>query len=309
MNEPEGREVIFPLKKKIKCPICNFNFIPEGFDIELANFTHKQYGNPERKNFFKNLKIRPLTEIHNYWITNCPNCKYIFRFIKSAEMKEIVDEPTGEGGRIEFSEYNKIYKYNHYEYEKPYMDYNDYFIEKFNYIQEDIKKVLNEIKIAEWGNIYKDWDNNTIDSFKFLVRFISSLDLYYKSQFDNDVKKEMPDKIKELNFPEDLTESLIKINNIRNKAVHGGYELDEQDENTIDETFFQLMFNLVLKQLEKLNLNDIQIEKEYNFIDVNKIKLEIRGFLHMYLGGNLRQKDSYNKFFKPLLENLGISIE
>jgi len=69
------------------------------------------------------------------------------------------------------------------------------------------------------------------------------------------------------------------------------------------------MYNLVLKQLEKLNLNDIQIEKEYNFIDVNKIKYEIRGFLTLYLGGNLRQKGSYNKFFKPLLENLGISIE
>lgn len=300
-----------PRKEKIICPLCGSQFIPESFNLENPTLEPEWYKDErmDMGGISRQLIIRPFTLIRRFWVTYCTQCGYILKFAAEIWKKKLVRNPTriGMGTSAEFEELGKTYKHNFYSIEKPYMDYLDYFGEKLNNIQEDIKKVLDEIKIVEWGNIYKDWkDNKTIDAFKFLVRFISSLDDYHKSQFKNDIKKEMPDKIKELNFPEALSESLVKINNIRNKAVHGGYELDEQDENIIDETFFELIYNLVLKQLEKLNLNDIQIEEEYNFIDVNKIKLEIRGFLHMYLGGNLRRKDSYNKFLIPLLEKLGM---
>ncbi len=301
-----------PLKEKITCPLCGSQFIPESFHLEKPSLEPKWYKS-ERMDFGRGsyqLNIRPFTLIRRFWVTHCTECGYILKFAAEIGKKELVDDPTGKGGSGEFGEFGKTFTHNFYSIENPYMDYLDYFVEKLNIIQEDIKKVLDEIKMAEWGSIYKDWkENKTIDSFKFLVRFISSLDDYYKSQLGNDVKKEMPDKIKELNFSEALSESLIKINNIRNKAVHKGYELDDQDDNTIDETFFQFMFNLVLKQLKKLNLNEIQIEKEYNFIDVNKIKLEIRGFLGRYLGGNLRLKDLYKNFLIPLLEKLEISTE
>lgn len=270
----------------------------------MANFTQRTYGNPERSNFFKNLKIRPLTEIRNYWVTNCPNCSYILRFIRSAGVKEIVDEPTGKGGSGEFNEYNRIYKYNYYEHEKPYMDYNDYFEEITGEIKNKIVNAFNIIKIEDWRELCSNRRSKTLDGFKFMIRFISYLEKYCNSQIENTSDKEvdMPIKIKKLNFPEDLENSLIEINKIRNKAVHGTYELSPDDDIKIDDTFAQLLLNLIIKQIKPLNLKSIQIKEEYDFINPESVYMEIQSFLNKFLLENFRVDDFYKKIWTPVLE-------
>ena len=68
------------------------------------------------------------------------------------------------------------------------------------------------------------------------------------------------------------------------------------------------MFYLVMKHLKPLNLNKIEIEPEYSFIEIDKVNHEIQSFLHLYLGRTLGIKEFFNNFLTPLLKDLGISI-
>ncbi len=301
-----------PKREKIKCPLCAENFIPESFHLEGSKLTSPEYTSERIKGMesAKQLRIKPLTIIKKFWVTNCPSCGYIVRFLAGLDRKELLEDNDKEHKVQEFKEFNKKYYYRHYSVEKPYMDHSDYFVEKIKSIENDIKNALTTMKLEEWGSLYRDWrSNKTIDTFKFLVKFITKLEEYYKNTIKNDNDRKMPVKIKELNFPKELEESLIEVNHLRNMAVHDDYELSKNNEDLIDETVFQLVSHLIEKQLKPLDLNNIEFEDPLNLFDKNQIKWEIRGFLHVYIAKYVRFEKQYERLLIPLIEKLGIVIE
>ncbi len=301
----------FPLKEKITCPICSFKFIPESFHFEKTHFD-----TPEAEgeltsilNETHQVVIKPFTTIRGSWITYCPDCGYIIKFAAEIGKKEVDEEHHRVIKRGAFKEFGKEYKYNYYIHEKPYMDKSDYFIEKVDNIKKKIKDVLDEINFEHWGTPYKEWKNaKTEDSFKFVIHFFSNLEDYINSNVEDFKSKEMPEKIKALNLHRELEDLIHAIRGLKDKIAHDVYELKEEEEELVDKAFIEFIYHLIKKQLKPLNLDEIYIEPEYNFIDINDINYEIREFLNVYLDKILHIKDFYYGFLTPLLKDLGISI-
>ncbi|MFX1320511.1 MAG: hypothetical protein ACFFAQ_02595 [Promethearchaeota archaeon] len=299
-------------KEKVKCPVCNSKFIPESFHFEKTSFDHIE-SKGEVVEFPKGshqLEVKPFTSIQGSFVTYCPQCGYLIKFAAEIGRKEIVEEPSRIKKWGSFKEFGKSYKYKFDRREKPYMDFSDYFIEKVDNIKKDIKNALDEVNFAQWGSSYSTWKGDkSIDSFKFLIHFYSILLDYLDSQVNDYNNKTVVQKIEELNLPKSLELLIKKVGELRNKIAHEVYELNEEEENLVERTFIQFMHYLVMKQLKPLNLNKIEIEPEYSFIDINKINYEIQEFLHLYLGNVLPIREFYKEFLIPLLEELGVRTQ
>jgi len=303
-------------KEKLKCPICNSEFIPESFHIEKAHFDTvdtkgelMSFQNEEHQ-----LHVKPFTSFKGAWITYCPECGYLIRFATEIGKKEVTEEHMRLLKRGSFEEHGELHKYIYNIQEKPFMDYSDYFIEKVDNIKNNIKKALDEINFDHWGQPYKDWKKDkTVDTFKFLIRFYTNLKDYTNSQVEDPNNKDIKQKIEELNLPVMLEDLLGDILDLQNKISHDSYELGADEDELIEKAFIQFIYHLVMKQLKPLNLNTIEIETEYKFIDLNEVYYELREFLHVYLFSTLYIKDFDDNFFFPLLkmlefpENLTIS--
>jgi hypothetical protein len=113
-------------------------------------------------------------------------------------------------------------------------------------------------------------------------------------------------KIEELNLSKNLEILIKKAGEIRNKIALETYELSEEEEELVENAFTHFMHYLILKQLTPLNLNNITIEQEYNFIDISKVNYEILRFIHEYIGNLLHMKNFYHEFLIPLFEALKI---
>jgi len=302
----------FPEKSKLKCPMCETKFIPESFHIESVVFDyHDGYGNNimQYQNVLDKLKLKPHKLIRKTWVTLCPECNYLLRFAAEVGKKELAAEDLPPN-TFKFNEFNKQFTYNFYTYNKPYMDYNDYINEKIDEIIEKIKYEFEKLRFAEWGNIYKAWtQSKEIDSYKFLIKFISNLEKYCESVDNKLHGQDMPIKFKALNLSSELESDLLDINKIRNDMVHHDFQLSQNDEQKIDITFSKLLYEIVLKNLKVLNLNNIQIEGEYSFINIEDIHREIFVFLHTEIGELLRLKDYYKSFLIPLINELGVKVK
>ncbi len=301
-----------PANKKIKCPICNFEFIPESFHFEKSHFDLVE-SKGELMEFHKEkhqIAVKPFSSIRGSWVTYCPECGFMFKFAAEVGKKEIVEESSRIKKLSSFKEFGKHYKYTFVPQNKPYMDYLDYFIEKVDVIRNTIKNALDEVNLFQWGDPYREWKHDkNVDSFKFLVRFFTNLEEYTKTQVEEYNNKDMEEKIKELDLPEDLEILMHSIRKLRNKIVHEAYEITEEEDNTIERAFIKFVSHLVVKQLKPLNLDKIEIEPGYEFIDINKINYEIQNFLQLYLYSTLRIKEFQKLFLNPLLEDLGILMQ
>ncbi|MFX1410376.1 MAG: hypothetical protein ACFFA6_08485 [Promethearchaeota archaeon] len=296
-------------KEKVKCPVCNSKFIPESFHFEKTDFDQIE-AKGELIEFHKGshqLKLKPFTSIRGSFVTNCPQCGYLIKFASEIGKKEIVEEPSRLKKWGAFREFGKYYKYTFDSSEKPYMDYSDYFIEKVDNIKRNIKSALDEVNFAQWGTSYNEWkEDKSIDSFKFLIHFYSTLIDYLDTQVEDHDDKSTVQKIEELNLPKSLELLIKKVKDLRNKIAHEVYELNEEEEDLVERTFTQFMNYLIIKQLKPLSLNKIKIETEFDFIDIDKIKYQIQEFLHLYLGNLLPIKEFYSTFLIPLFEDLGV---
>ncbi|MFW9819978.1 MAG: hypothetical protein ACFFE5_10240, partial [Candidatus Thorarchaeota archaeon] len=196
-------------------------------------------------------------------------------------------------------------KYQYEPLEKPYMDFSDYFLEKTDNIKISIKNALDKVNLAQWSTSYNQWkENKSIDSFKFLIHFFSNLISYLDSQIEDSDNKTVVQKIEELNLSKNLEVLINKVRELRNKISHEVYELSQEEEELVENAFCQFIHYLILEQLTPLNLNNIKIEKEYNFIDINKVNYEIVKFLHLYLGKLLHMTNFYHEFLIPLFKDL-----
>ncbi|MFX1418699.1 MAG: hypothetical protein ACFE9N_07250 [Promethearchaeota archaeon] len=296
-------------REKMKCPVCDFNFIPESFQFEKISFDQLTTKGEliEFLNGKHQLELKPFTSVKGSFVTYCPQCGYLMKFAAEIGRKELLEDPSLIKKLGAIKEFGKVYKYQFDSTGKPYMDYSDYFIEKVDNIKKHIKDALYEVNFEHWVTYYKKWkQDKTIDSFKFLIHFYSTLVDYLDSQIEDHNNKTIAQKIEELNLPKNLELLTKSVKDLRNKIAHDAYELDEKEEALIESTFTQFMRYLIVKQLTPLNLNKITIEREYDFIDLNKIKYEIQEFLHVYLGKLLPIKEFYNLFLSPLFEELGV---
>ena len=237
-------------KKKIKCPICNYEFIPESFHKEKNHFdlVDSKGELMEFQNEKHQLVIKPFSSIRDAWVTNCPECGFIIKFAAEVGKKEIVEEPSLIKKLSAFKEFGKHYKYAFIPQNKPYLDYLDYFIEKVDNIKKSIKNVLDDVNFFQWGDPYREWKSDkNVDSFKFLVRFFTNLEEYTKTHVQEYINKDMEEKIKDLELSEDLEEFLQSIRNLRNKIVHEAYEITEEEDSIIEKSFVGFMSHLVAK--------------------------------------------------------------
>lgn len=297
--------------KKIKCPVCNYEFIPEAFHVEKTNFDAIESRGEliQFQNEKHQVVVKPYSSIKGSWVTYCPKCGFIIKFAAEVGKKEILEDSSLRKKWGAFKEFGETYKYNFAPKEKPYMDYLDYFIQKVDNIKNKIKNALDEIDFINWGGPYREWKHNkNVDAFKFLIKFYSNLEDYCNAQVEDYKNKDMPEKIMELNLPEDLERLIQNIRALRNIIVHEAHELTEEEQGNIETTYTKFMFYLVMKHLKPLNLNKIEIEPEYSFIEIDKVNHEIQSFLHLYLGRTLGIKEFFNNFLTPLLKDLGISI-
>ncbi|MHA1249054.1 MAG: hypothetical protein ACTSRP_03590 [Candidatus Helarchaeota archaeon] len=91
---------------------------------------------------------------------------------------------------------------------------------------------------------------------------------------------------------------------LRNKIVYEKYELTQKNEEEIKDAFVSFLYNILLETLKKTNIiNEIK-ECEYNFLDKDNIKFEIRRFLHIYLGEKLKFDGFYGKILLLIVKEL-----
>jgi uncharacterized protein YutE (UPF0331/DUF86 family) len=298
--------------KQIKCPLCSYKFIPEAFHHEKTNFEVIESKGQLMK--FQNEKhqviVKPYSSIKGSWVTYCPDCGFLIKFAAEVGKKEILEDTSLIKKWGAFKEFGETYKYNFTPQEKPFMDYLDYFIDKVDGIKNKIKNALDEIDFSNWGSPYREWKNNkNFDTFKFLIKFYSNLEDYCNSQVEDYKNKDMLEKILELKLPEELERLIQSMRALRNIVVHETHELIEEEQSTIETSYIQFMSYLVNKHLKPLDLDKIEIEADYEFIEIEKINHEIKSFLQLYLGSTLGIKDFNNIFLTPLLQDLGISID
>ncbi|MFW9990161.1 MAG: hypothetical protein ACFFC3_16075 [Candidatus Odinarchaeota archaeon] len=298
-----------PRKEKIKCPVCSFQFIPESFYFEKTHYEQIESKGeiiefPDGKH---QLELKPFTSLRGSYVTYCPECRYLIKFTAEIGKKEIIEDPSLIKKIGAIKEFGKSYKYQFDMNNKPFMDYSDYFIEKVDKIKINIKNALDSVNLNQWGSSYNKWkEDKSIDSFKFLIRFYTTLMDYLDSQVEDHNNKTVAQKIEALNLPKNLDILTKKIDDLRNKIAHDVYELNVEEEQLIESTFIQFMRYLINKQLSPLNLDKIRIEPEYEFIDINKIKYDIQEFLDLYLGNVFHIKEFNTEFLVPLLEDLGV---
>ncbi|KKK57317.1 hypothetical protein LCGC14_3055680, partial [marine sediment metagenome] len=223
-------------KDPLKCPICNNKFIPEAFHLEKVIMdtmdTSRGVNIISEREAIRELEIKPHNLLRKAWITNCPQCNFILRFTAELVKKELNEL---EGRKISnFNEMGINYFYNLYNYAKPCMDYADYYKEALLDIKSKIQNVLEKINIEELGKLCRDFmTDKKVDAFKFLIRFYGILEKYCNSLVSDDNEKNMYQKIKESSFPQQLENSLDEIRDLRNKIVHEGYDLTQDDEEKI----------------------------------------------------------------------------
>ena len=85
--------------------------------------------------------------------------------------------------------------------------------------------------MAQWSDSYNKWkESKSIDSFKFLIHFFSTLVDYLGSQVDESNIKTVIQKIEELNLSKNLEILIKNVGELRNKIAHEVYELSEEDQ-------------------------------------------------------------------------------
>ena len=170
-----------------------------------------------------------------------------------------------------------------------------------------IKKSLKTLNINEWGYLCRGFlTEKNIDPFKFLIRFYANLENYCNSAINNSKEKDMYQKIKESDFPQQLEDLLDETRKLRNKVVHESYDLNEDDAELIKNAFLAFLSYLISTELAKLKLKS-QVENiEYNFINKKGLLWEIKRFLRVDLGEILKFQGYYHNFLVPILDDLGI---
>jgi len=274
----------------INCPVCKMKFIPRTFYPDEAIFsTHDGKKLSGFNGYVSSRAVKPQEVILSSWVTYCPSCNYILRFVKEVVRKEkiIAQHAT-------LKDIND--KYNSYYYGFPYGDYSQHLKEIVNKVKSKVEEELQDF--SAWENLYTIDDN-----FKFLVRFFATLENYCNSKLGMGNDKNMTSKIKRLQLPKEIEIPMIQLNNIKDGIVKGDYELSDDDEENIDKILVNFVLHLIKKHIQPL-IDKKQLEKGYQFIKLEDFEQQIKYFLGDYLYSNFNNDPSSNKQIRLFLSDL-----
>jgi len=284
-------------QQMINCPVCQLKFIPRTFYPDEAIFsTHAGKKLSGFNGYISSKTVKPQEVILSSWVTYCPSCNYILRFVKEIVRKEkIIAQNTSSQDMSE--------KYNSYYYGFPYGDYSQHLKEITNNVKVKIEEELEELNFSAWENLYSIEDN-----FKFLVRFFANLEHYCDSKLGMVNDKNMANKIKRLELPKDIEITLMQLNNIKDGIVKGDYELSSDDEENIDKILVNFVLYLIKKHIKPI-IDKKQLEEGFNFITDEDFEIEIKSFLGNYLYSNFNNDPSSNKQIRLFLSDLYKEID
>ena len=282
-------------KEKINCPVCKMKFIPRTFYPDEAIFsTHDGKKVSGFNGYISTRTVKPQEVILSSWVTYCPSCNYILRFVKEVVRKEKII--TQNATSKDVSE-----KYNSYYFGFPYGDYSQHLKEIVNKVKSKVEEELQDF--SAWENLYTIDDN-----FKFLVRFFATLENYCNSKLGMGNDKNMTNKIKRLKLPKEIEIPMIQLNNIKDGIVKGDYELSGDDEENIDKILVNFVLHLIKKHIQPL-IDKKQLEKGYEFIKFEDFEQQIKLFLGNYLYSNFNNDPSSNKQIRLFLSDLYKEID
>ncbi len=282
-------------KEMINRPVCKLKFIPRTFYPDEAIFsTHDGKKSSGFNGYISSRTVKPHEVILSSWVTYCPSCNYILRFVKEIVRKEkiIIQKATSK-------DINE--KYNSYYYGFPYGDYSQHLKEIVNKVKSKIEEEFQDFSV--WKNLYTIDDN-----FKFLVRFFATLENYCDSKLGMGNDKNMTNKIKRLKLPKEIEIPMLQLNNIKDGIVKGDYELSGDDEENIDKILVNFVLHLIKKHIQPL-IDKKQLEKGYQFIKFEDFEQQIKLFLGNYLYSNFNNDPSSNKKIRLFLSDLYKEID
>ena len=284
-------------KQMINCPVCKTKFIPRTFYPDEAIFsTHDGKKLSGFNGYISSSTVKPPEVILSSWVTYCPSCNYLLRFVKEIVRKEKI--VTQKSSSSDVSE-----KYNSYYYGFPYGDYSQHLREIITKVKDKIENELQELNFSIWENLYEIDDN-----FKFLVRFFAILENYCDSKLGMGNDKNMTNKIKKLNLPKEIEIPMIQLNNIKDGIVKGDYELSSEDEDNINNILVAFVLHLIKKHIQPI-IDKKQLEEGYEFIKFEDFELQIKSYLGNYLYTNFNNDPNSTKQIRLFLSDLYKEIE
>jgi len=282
-------------KEKLKCPLCSIKFIPRTFYPREATFTSSDGKLLSGFNgYISSSGVKPSEVILGSWITYCPNCNYIMKFVKEIVKKEKIQSQSVIARDIKE-------KYNNYYFGFPFEDYSQYLTGVAEKVRVNIENSLKELDLNLWESMYE-----INDTFKLLVRFYANLENYCNSQLANEKDETLPTKIKLLKLSPVLENTLIELNDMRNQTIQGAYELSSEDKEKVNNTVVNFTLSLIEKHIKPL-INGKKLKAKYNYVDLRDLNSEIRIFLNTYLNGIFNHGKSANTQIKTFLEQILIN--
>ena len=298
---------IYKSANKLKCPVCGSKFIPTYYHLEKNNYKSQiSIFNLRITNRDKNNgKYVPNELIRKSWITSCPKCHYVLRFAAEISKKRILNGDSSIFHLKEFKENQRWFKYEVESLEKPFDDIITYNEKYLTNVKNEITDALSELKLHRWGILYKKWVSDfSMDSFKFLIRFCSSFDKYCEELNEWVNTQGMKYKVEALELSEDLKETMIKVEQLRLASMNNNYELSSKDEGFIRKAFLKLMFELVYKKLNPLNLGEISSLEFNDEYDKEILILKVEQFIENQIESNLGLGNELPNFIGALFRKL-----
>ena len=300
------------MKKKIKCPLCSVEFIPRFFHLEKLKFEVSAPVHIVNKFKYKssNGGFQPPNIVSRSWVTSCPECKYLIKFAAELGKKEYLDQDSKSILHLrEFRENGKRYEYKFYNLDKPYREAHYYNVDLIGQLKKRILKALNDLVLPDWGFLYKTWKiDSQIDSFKFLIRFLSYIEKYIASLDISIGLDSTIAKIGALYLPYEIKEDIISLIRIREKAVSQYYELNEKDENLLQKTYIELTMELIFQEMASLHLNKVNIKEDPHALDKELYYLELKELLHNYVKDTMYIHGETSHFIITILNRLKITL-
>ena len=282
-------------KEKLKCPLCSIKFIPRTFYPDEATFTSSDGKLLSGFNgYISSSGVKPSEVILGSWITYCPNCNYVMKFVKEIVKKEKIQSQSVVAKDIKE-------KYNNYYFGFPFEDYSHYLTGVAEKVRVNIENSLKKLDLNIWESMYE-----INDTFKLLVRFYANLENYCNSQLTDAKGQDLPDKIKLLKLTADLENTLLELNEMRNQTIQGNYELSSDDKVKINNTVVNFTLSLIEKHIKPL-ISNKKLKAKYSYVDIKDLNSEIMIFLNTYLNGIFNHGKSANNQIKTFLEQILIN--
>ncbi|KKN51619.1 hypothetical protein LCGC14_0620730 [marine sediment metagenome] len=257
-------------KEKLKCPVCTKKFIPRTFYPEEAMFSTSDGKKLSGFNGYINSSgVKPVEVILSSWITYCPYCNYMLKFVKEIVKKERIQSQS-----VLIKDITK--KYNNYYFGFPFEDYSQYLSSVTVEIKSKIETSLIDLDLTTFENIYE-----IKDTFKLLIKFYANLEKYCNSQLHEETDRNLAHKIKLLKLPKDLEQILLELNEIRNKSINSDYELSEEDKTKVKGAINGFIFSLIEKHLKPI-IDGKKLKTKYQYLDIRDLIAEIKIYLKNY---------------------------